>query len=75
MPLPTDYWQYPIYGENHNWYAIAGNWLWGDNYRPATDRSGGFNPYAKAPNSAHILWSKSTMYGGILDAELGPGNF
>jgi hypothetical protein len=73
IPLPTDYWQYPIYGDKHNWYTIAGNWLWGDNYRPATDRSGGFNPYATAPNSAHILWSKPTMYGGILDAELGPG--
>ena len=26
-PLPTNYWQEPIYAENTNWYAISSNWL------------------------------------------------
>ena len=26
-PLPTDYWEHPIYGENSNWYTISSNWL------------------------------------------------
>ena len=26
-PLPTAYWQEPIYGANYNWYTISSNWL------------------------------------------------
>ena len=27
VPLPQNYWERPIYGENNNWNSIAGNWL------------------------------------------------
>ncbi|MCW4048093.1 MAG: PQQ-binding-like beta-propeller repeat protein [Candidatus Bathyarchaeota archaeon] len=69
-PLPTEYWQFPIYGENREWYQIAGNWL-----LPGYDTgrqfdwgavSGAFNPYTTVPNTGHILWTKSNLYGGIV---------
>ena len=71
QPIPTDYWQTPIYGENKGWSIIAGNWLAGQNYAPNTD---GANPYAQAPDSSHILWMKQLMFGGIASAETGPNS-
>jgi outer membrane protein assembly factor BamB len=68
VPLPTDYWQTPIYGENRAWSSIAGNWLAGENYKPSGD---GLNPYTQAPNSAHILWTQQEMFGGVASAETG----
>jgi hypothetical protein len=68
--LPTEYWQFPIYGENREWYNIAGNWL-----LPGYDTgrqfdwgavSGAFNPYTTVPNTAHIMWIKSNVYGGVI---------
>jgi outer membrane protein assembly factor BamB len=71
QPIPTDYWQTPIYGENRAWSALAGNWLAGQNYRDAGVSGDGFNPYTQAPNSAHILWTKQEMFGGIASGETG----
>jgi hypothetical protein len=74
-PLPTDYWQYPIYGENREWAQIAGDWLMPgyDTARSfdAGGTSGSFNPYTTAPNSSHILWTKPTLFGGIIGGTLG----
>jgi hypothetical protein len=55
VPLPTGYWSYPISAENRDWYTIAGNWI------------GGGSPayFTKAPNSAHVLWTKPLTFGGI----------
>lgn len=63
VPLPTDYWTTPIYGENRDWVKIAGNWLGMEDYEPSGD---GYNPYTLAPNSAHILWKNQEMFGGII---------
>ena len=63
VPLPTDYWRTPIYGENRDWVTIAGNWLAVENYAPSAD---GYNPYTQAPNSGHILWKNPEMFGGII---------
>ncbi|MFB3889529.1 MAG: PQQ-binding-like beta-propeller repeat protein [Candidatus Bathyarchaeia archaeon] len=70
-PLPTDYWETPIYGENRGWSTIAGNWLAGENYQPSGD---GYNPYTLAPNSAHVVWTRQEMFGGVASAEQGPNN-
>ncbi|HEX9861740.1 MAG TPA: PQQ-binding-like beta-propeller repeat protein [Candidatus Bathyarchaeia archaeon] len=61
-PLPTDYWDRPIYAENREWYRIGGDWL-----RARYNVSGtSFNPWSTAPNSAHIMWAKSLAAGGLI---------
>ena len=71
QPIPNDYWTTPIYGENRAWSSLAGNWLSGQNYRNDGVSGDGFNPYTQAPNSAHILWMKQEMFGGIASGETG----
>jgi hypothetical protein len=75
VPLPTNYWTRPIYGENNAWYTIAGNWL---GLSASTFAATGmysttanYNPYTTAPNTAHILWTKPVAFGGIIGGEFG----
>jgi len=74
-PLPTSYWTRPIYGENNNWYSIAGNWLGLAASTFATtgmyNASANYNAYTTAPNTAHILWTKPEAFGGIIGGEFG----
>ena len=68
-PLPTAYWTRPIMALNWEWgNAVASNWLGLDATGFCTsgkyDASGCYQPYGTAPNTAHILWSKSTREGG-----------
>lgn len=65
-PLPTGYWERPIYGENRGWYKIGGNWL--QNFYNNTVK---FNPWTTAPNTAHVVWTKQQYFGGIV----GGGNY
>lgn len=76
VPLPTAYWTFPIYGENDAWTNIAGNWL-----MPGYDTSrqfdwgsmnGPYNPYSTVPTSTHILWTKKTLFGGVLPGSASP---
>ena len=60
-PLPTDYWTYPINSENREWYSVAGDWPIGS-YNASKIN---FNPWSKAPNTAHVLWSMRTTISGI----------
>jgi outer membrane protein assembly factor BamB len=65
-PLPTDYWSTPINDANRGWSALASNWLKG------TWLVNDFQRWGKAPESAHVLWTKPitpTIAGGILDAQ------
>jgi hypothetical protein len=75
VPLPTNYWTRPIYGENNNWYSISGNWLGlAASTFAATgmyNATGNYNPYTTAPNTAHILWTKVEAFGGIIGGEYG----
>jgi hypothetical protein len=68
LPLPTEYWTYPIEGQNSNWYSIASNWL-STPYVPGSGSAfgipGAYQPYGSAPNSAHIMWTKPIQYGGV----------
>ena len=74
-PLPTQYWTRPIYGENNAWSVIGGNWLGLAASTFATtgmyNATGNYNPYTRAPNSAHILWTKPEAFGGIIGGEYG----
>ncbi len=63
--LPTEQWTYPINPENKEWAEIAGGY-----WEPTTfngrgyDSSGSrFNPYTRAPNSAHVLWKLEPVSG------------
>ena len=60
LPLPTEYWQSPIEANNWAWSVLGGNWL-ADHYDTV---GASFNPYTTAPNTAHILWTKSFEQGG-----------
>jgi len=75
--LPTGYWARPINAQNREWALISGNWLGfpglaGAPGRTGTyDRFGKFNPYSKAPNTQHILWTKPIEIGGLVGGSFG----
>ncbi|MCW4015715.1 MAG: PQQ-binding-like beta-propeller repeat protein [Candidatus Bathyarchaeota archaeon] len=68
--LPTEYWTRPINAQYWEWSALAGNWL---------EAAGGFTlppvskyiPYNEdAPETSHILWTKTLATGGLVGGEL-----
>jgi hypothetical protein len=65
-PLPDEntYWERPIDSENREWSSISGNWLQG-----SYNASGRFNPYTEAPDTAHVVWKKAIMSGGLIGGE------
>ncbi len=65
-PLPTGYWERPVYAANRNWYAVTASWLG----FAAAQRNGPTNnfAYGAGPESAHILWTLPYTKGGIMDA-------
>jgi outer membrane protein assembly factor BamB len=67
-PLPTEYWTRPIEGQNSDWYSISSNWLGGAQifYNIQTD--------GIAPESAHIMWTKSIQPGGVVGGSVGVSN-
>jgi outer membrane protein assembly factor BamB len=74
-PLPTEYWTRPIFAMNTEWYQISGNWL-GLGIESFANTGqynaiSNFNPYTKAPTTAHILWTKSYAPGGLIGGEFG----
>jgi hypothetical protein len=72
-PLPTDYWTRPIYGANHLWGSIAGQWL------NAADTPGRINAYTQGPESSHILWTRPYWAGGVMggggNVNFGPAGY
>jgi len=63
--LPTSYWTNPVNSQNSNWYTISGNWIGLVGYGSAVA------PFTTGPNSAHILWTKPLLYGGLIGGEFG----
>jgi hypothetical protein len=67
-PLPNEYWTRPIYATNWDWGQLGANWFGmsgaGFSSTGGYDASGNVQAYGPAPNSAHIMWSKSTHFGG-----------
>ena len=66
-PLPTEYWERPIEGQNTAWSILGSSWLDGAHL-------GGYNLYQKdgiAPNSPHVMWTKTIEYGGIAGGTTG----
>jgi hypothetical protein len=60
FPLPTEYWARPIEGQNADWWSISSHYLAGSQIvgRVQTDGT--------APNSAHIMWTKPLLDGGVV---------
>lgn len=75
LPMPSEYWTRPINSENREWYQISGNWLMGkgDKDAVAFEGSGNANPYSLAPNTAHVMWTKPLLPGGIAGGNIGYG--
>ncbi|MCW4045854.1 MAG: PQQ-binding-like beta-propeller repeat protein [Candidatus Bathyarchaeota archaeon] len=68
-PLPTGYWTRPIYDTNRGWGStVMGQWLGGAYYENL--RTQGI-PYTTAPESSHILWTRSMWSGGIMGGQSG----
>ena len=74
-PLPTEYWSRPIYSTNFDWGTQLGSNWWGlggpsFSITGGYDAQGNVQPYGQAPNSAHILWTKPTSFGGQPGGEI-----
>jgi len=75
VPLPTGYWARPINAENREWAQITGEW-WMSAYSAGYNGSRNFfNPYSKAPETAHILWKHQYLLGGIIGGEFGDARY
>ncbi len=58
---PTEYWSRPINSQLWEWNPVAGNWLEPRAYFVST-----YAPYnLDAPESAHLLWTKTLVGGGL----------
>jgi hypothetical protein len=62
-PLPTEYWTRPIDSQIREWYMASGSWLYDPDNRYA--------PYNEAPETAHILWTKPFLSGGLVGGDVG----
>jgi hypothetical protein len=75
-PLPNNYWDRPISGENREWWTISGNWVESRGYNGASEgyyyKGGGYNPYSTGPTSAHIVWAKPMPgeFGGVMGGDV-----
>jgi outer membrane protein assembly factor BamB len=67
IPLPGQWYTYPINAQNRDWNRISGPWL-----QTGFNATGSFNPYTYAPNSAHIAWKKQYY---AMTAGLGGGDY
>ena len=73
-PLPMSYWTRPVNSQNDLWYTISGNWLGlGADLFGSHELNvlGNFQQYSNAPDSAHIVWTKPLMAGGLIGGEFG----
>lgn len=78
-PLPTSYWETPVFAMNTAWYTLNGNWLatgLGLRLNGIYNASEDFNPYTTGPSTAHIMWTKPFAIGGLIGGNYGspPGS-
>jgi len=65
IPLPANYWTRPLQGDIKGVSAIASNWLRG------SQLIDNVQPYGSAPKSAHIMWAKPLVNGGMVGDQFG----
>jgi len=68
LPLPTEYWTRPIYGENYYWYSVSSNWLGTGSAGYGTGAAGCNYPPGNAigPETSHVMWTYPLDFGGIV---------
>ena len=64
QPLPTEYWTRPIDSQLRSWYTVSGSWL-----ESTPDNK--YVPYNEGPESAHVLWTKPMITGGLVGGDVG----
>jgi hypothetical protein len=71
VPMPSEYWTRPINAQFFEWADIAGNWLRpaGSYTMPPIPKYHDYNE--DAPDTAHILWTKQYVQGGLAGGALG----
>jgi len=75
-PLPTEYWDRPIYGEDYNWYKMGSHWLGSgsSSYASSANYFGTFQQPGMSlwqtggigPESSHIVWTTPLEDGGVV---------
>lgn len=76
-PLPTEYWARPINAENKGWWQVADDWLmlgYDKITRPFAGATA-VTPYTSAPQSPHILYTKSIVSGGLAGGSFGDASY
>jgi outer membrane protein assembly factor BamB len=66
-PLPNNYWSSPVNVDNREWSQISGDWL----QSGYDGLVGKYNPYSTGPNTAHIVWRKEQVLGGLMGGDWG----
>jgi hypothetical protein len=68
VPLPSEYWTRPIYGENIYWYTISSNWLGTGSAGYGSGAAGCNVPPGNAigPQTSHVMWTYPLDFGGIV---------
>jgi hypothetical protein len=67
VPLPSEYWARPIYGQNHDWASLGSNWLVGAQF--GVFQMASYNLWQQdgiGPDSSHIMWTYPIESGGIV---------
>jgi hypothetical protein len=74
LPLPTEYWTRPIYGENIYWYSVSSNWLGTGSAGYGTGAAGCNVPPGNAigPETSHVMWTYPLDFGGIVGGTIPP---
>jgi len=66
-PLPTEYWTRPIDSQLREWAPVSGSWLVNPGFFGLSATPGNDD----APETAHVLWSKQLVLGGLAGGTLG----
>lgn len=70
IPLPTEYWSRPIFGQNHAWTTLGSHWLGGAQF--GVFQMASYNLWQKSgvgPGSSHIMWTYPIESGGIVGGD------
>src|SRR3990172_12188219 len=64
-PLPREYWTRPIEGQNTDWWKVSSNWFGTGSPQWVNQ----VQPDGPAPNSAHVMWTKTIQNGGVVGGD------